>query len=44
MIQIRVNSIAPSEVWVIANQVQYFSKLTNLVPKANLVHNTFEKK
>ena len=44
MIQIRVNSICTFEVWVNANQVQDFLKLTNVVPKANLVPKTFEKK
>ena len=32
------------EIWVLPNQVQDFLKLTNLVPNANLVPITVEKK
>ena len=32
------------EIWVIANQILDFSKLTNLVPKTDLVHKIVEKK
>ena len=40
----RVNFIYISDVWANANQVQDFSKLTNLVPKASLIPKTIEKK
>ena len=39
-----VNFIYTSEIWTNTNQVQDFSKLTNLVPKASLVPKTVEKK
>ena len=32
------------EIWVNANQILDFSKLTNLVPKTNLVHKIVKKK
>ena len=43
-IKIRVNSLTYPEVWANANQIRVFSKLTNLVPKANLALKKVGKK